>query len=54
MGAWLAAGDQPDYERDLEFIRGLVDEETFQRCWSEGRALSLEQALAIAGIEVPA
>jgi predicted ATPase/DNA-binding CsgD family transcriptional regulator len=50
IGVWLAAGDLPDYERDLAYVRGLVDDETFHRCWDEGRALSLEQALALVGI----
>lgn len=53
MGVWLAAGDLPVYERDLAFIHDLVDDETFQRCWDEGRTLSLEQALAMVGIETP-
>ncbi len=50
IGVWLAAGDRPDYERDLAYVHSLVDDDTFQRCWDEGRELSLEQALALVGI----
>src|SRR5437762_911670 len=44
----LDPGDQPEYERDLAFVRGLLDEATFQARWNEGRTISLEQAVAYA------
>ena len=53
LGVGLSAGDQHDYERDLAFIRGLLDEETFQRYWNEGRTLSLAQALALVSLNSP-
>jgi predicted ATPase/DNA-binding CsgD family transcriptional regulator len=48
MGVGLEPGDQPEYDRDLAVVRAQIDDATFQMCWQEGRALSLEQAAAYA------
>jgi predicted ATPase/DNA-binding CsgD family transcriptional regulator len=47
-GVGLSPGDQPEHERALALVRSQLDEVTFQKCWDEGRALSLEQAAAYA------
>ncbi len=47
MGVGLQAGDQVEYDRDLVFIRSHFDDATFQKYWNEGRALTLEQTLAL-------
>lgn len=36
------------HERDMAFARARVGEEAFERAWQEGRAMSLEQAIAYA------
>ena len=38
--------DQPEYERDLAGVRATLDEGTFAALWAEGRALSLDAAVA--------
>ena len=48
MGVGLEPGDQPEQERILAAVRGQLDEDTFQTCWEEGRAFTLEQAAAYA------
>ena len=45
MDAVLDAADRIEYERNLAYGRGQVTEERWARAWSEGRALTLEQAL---------
>ncbi len=47
-GVGLSPSDQPEHERVLAGVRGRLNAATFQRCWNEGRALSLEQAVAYA------
>jgi hypothetical protein len=39
-------GARIDYERDLSVVRAQLDEATFAAAWAEGRAMSLEQAIA--------
>jgi hypothetical protein len=48
MGVGLEPGDQPEYDRDLAVVRTQLDDVIFQTCWQEGRALSIEQAVAYA------
>jgi non-specific serine/threonine protein kinase len=48
LGAVMALGDPVAYERDLEAIRAQLDQATFSAAWAEGRALTLEQAVAYA------
>ena len=48
----LAYGSDPvdhdDHERDVALARGRLGEETFAAAWTEGRAMSLEEAVAYA------
>jgi predicted ATPase/class 3 adenylate cyclase len=39
-------GARVDYERDMVAVRTQLDEATFASAWAEGRAMSLEQAIA--------
>lgn len=48
MGVGLQVGDQPEYARDLAFVRAQLDAATFKTAWAEGRAMTLEQAIAYA------
>jgi non-specific serine/threonine protein kinase len=48
IGADIPPGDQPEYERNLVLVRRQLDPATLEACWNEGRALSLEQAVALA------
>ncbi len=38
--------DRAEYERDLATARGRLDEAAFATAWAEGRAMTLEQAIA--------
>ncbi len=40
--------DQAEHDRNLAAIRAQLEPATFARTWSEGRALTLEQAVALA------
>ncbi len=56
FGAWEAIlerlcavpqpSDKPEYDRSIAAVRAQLDEATFGRAWAEGRAMSLEQAVA--------
>ena len=48
----LAPADRLDYERDAAAVRSKMDEATCAAAWSEGRAMSLEQAVSFAKYEV--
>ena len=41
-------------EEDLQLARSMLDEATFAACWSEGQAMTLDQAIAYALEAVPA
>ena len=47
--------DQPEYERQVEFIRDQLDEGTFKRVWAEGRGMSMEAAIefSLGGTSIP-
>jgi predicted ATPase/DNA-binding CsgD family transcriptional regulator len=45
-GVGLSPNDRPDHERVLATVREQLDDKTFQVCWNEGQALTLEQAVA--------
>jgi predicted ATPase/DNA-binding CsgD family transcriptional regulator len=45
-GVGLSPNDQPDHDRVLAVVRDQLDDKTFQACWNEGQALTLEQAVA--------
>jgi non-specific serine/threonine protein kinase len=46
--AWQYAEDKEDYAGDVASVREQLDEEEFAAAWAEGRAMSLEQAVAFA------
>jgi tetratricopeptide (TPR) repeat protein len=48
MGVKLEPADQPEYERDLAFVRAQLHANTFEVCWNEGRGMSFEQMVATA------
>jgi tetratricopeptide (TPR) repeat protein len=39
---------QPEYDRDVAAVRAALGEEAFTTVWAEGRAMTLEQAVALA------
>jgi predicted ATPase/DNA-binding CsgD family transcriptional regulator len=48
MGAASQSAIRPRIERTFDALRATLGDETFQALWDEGRALSLQQAVAIA------
>lgn len=40
--------ERPDYDRTLSLLHGQFDEVSFQKTWGEGRAMTTEQAIALA------
>jgi hypothetical protein len=53
MGAPLPPPERAEYDRTLSAMRSGCSEEAFAGAWSEGRAMSLEQAVSVA-LEVEA
>jgi predicted ATPase/DNA-binding CsgD family transcriptional regulator len=54
IGADPPPGTRADYDRDLAAIHTQLGEESFTAAWTEGRALSLEEAIAFATTPAPA
>jgi predicted ATPase/class 3 adenylate cyclase len=48
IGAPLAPGERADYDRHLAAARAALGEGAFAAAWAEGRALPMEQAIALA------
>jgi tetratricopeptide (TPR) repeat protein len=48
LGLALQPGVQPIFQRDCAYVRGQLGAGIFERCRNEGRAMSLEQAVAYA------
>ena len=48
FGTHIDIGDRPDYDRNLASLRAQLDEATFQIAWTEGQALTQEQAIELA------
>ena len=46
--ALLSIEERQAYEENLEAVRMLLDEEAFGRVWTEGSAMSMEQAIEYA------
>jgi tetratricopeptide (TPR) repeat protein len=44
----MSLADRPNYDRSVVTARDLLGEEAFARLWAEGRALTLEEAIALA------
>jgi hypothetical protein len=47
-GGGLAAADQAEYDRYLALTRDQVEESALAAAWAEGRAMTMEQAIAYA------
>jgi predicted ATPase/DNA-binding CsgD family transcriptional regulator len=48
LGAPLTPTDRSYYKQTVAAVRAQLDEAPFQRAWAEGRAMTLEQAIAAA------
>ncbi len=48
IGAPLPPSDRSDYDRHLNVARDALGEEAFTTAWTQGRAMTLEQAIAYA------
>jgi hypothetical protein len=48
IGAPLPPGDRPLYDRHLARARADLDETAFDAAWAEGRAMTLDEAVAYA------
>ena len=48
MGSTMNPFDKSEYERDIALLRKQLGEEKFNNAWDQGRALSLEKAIATA------
>ncbi len=48
IGSVIDPADQPEYESKITSLRAKLGEERFAAVWDEGRALTLEQAVAYA------
>src|SRR5205085_12510285 len=48
IGTSVAPADLPEYERQIANARALLDPSAWEAVWAEGRALTMEQALAYA------
>ena len=46
IGAAMERADRLEHERNVAAVRASLGEQTFHGAWSEGRAMTLEQALA--------
>lgn len=51
IGAPLPPSGRDSYERDLKIAQNLLDGPLFNAAWAEGRAMSIEQAIAYALVE---
>src|SRR5205823_7593169 len=52
VGAPLSPASRPEYERNLDAARSFINEAAFTEGLAQGRAMSLEEALALAAEEV--
>jgi hypothetical protein len=48
MGATPQPADRPEHDRNIAAVRNQLAPKTFEAAWGEGRAMSLEQAVASA------
>ena len=53
MGTPVSLGEHPDYQRQVEAARTQLGETRFKAAWETGRAMSLEDAIALALREDP-
>jgi non-specific serine/threonine protein kinase len=47
-GALLDPNDQPEHDRNINFVRAALGAEAYAAAWAEGQAMSLEEAAAYA------
>ena len=47
IGSRIQPSDQPVYDKLVATVRDQLDDETFDRLWAEGEALSLEEAIEL-------
>jgi len=47
IGSSTQPSDQHEYDKLVALVRNQLDEETFDRLWAEGEALSLEEAIEL-------
>jgi non-specific serine/threonine protein kinase len=40
--------DQPEHDRNIDFVRAQLGDATFEAAWAEGQAMTLDQAVALA------
>ena len=48
VGTRVPPAERMGYEQDLAAVRGVLSDESFAGAWAEGRAMSIEQAIAYA------
>ncbi len=48
LGRTLAVGDAAEYERTVDAAQAALNAEAFAAAWNEGRAMTVEQAVAYA------
>jgi hypothetical protein len=48
LGASLQPADKIEIDRYQDDVRAQLDEKTFEKAWAEGRAMSIEDAVAYA------
>jgi hypothetical protein len=48
MTAVLSGDNRQVYEQNLVGVRSLLNEKTFARAWSNGKAMSMEEAIEYA------
>ncbi|MGH8104027.1 MAG: tetratricopeptide repeat protein [bacterium] len=48
IGSPIVPNDRPSYERDVLCVRNTLDPQSFSVAWAFGRAMSLDEALALA------
>jgi len=48
LGASLQPADKIEIDRYWDDVRAQLDEKTFEKAWAEGRAMLLEDAVALA------
>ncbi len=46
IGLPLPPNERDQYDRDVAEVRQTLDETTFSAAWTQGRSLTLEQAIA--------
>jgi hypothetical protein len=48
IGSLLPLNEREEYDRNIAMVRTALGEEAFTAAWAEGRAMTMEQAIAYA------